>query len=197
MAISRGACACRLVQTLHVCKKAHLQLARVLGAMCQEADLGRRSLRDSRNAEIGQRIRAARLRLGLNQGELGKTIGVSYQQVNKYEKGINALGSLRLLDLAGQLRVTVSWLVGESDIPENARAVGSRRSEWRVLAAFSKIEDRELQLVALRAMEALATASQARCVDAHSVATPGDGDDDIALTHVTNGAETVRLGANA
>jgi transcriptional regulator with XRE-family HTH domain len=174
-----------------------MQPARVLGAACQEAEVGRRALGDSRNAEIGQRIRAARLRLGLSQGELGKTIGVCYQQLNKYEKGTNAVSGLRLLDLAGRLRVRVGWLVGEGDSSENVLPVGSRAAEWRVLAAFSKIEEQELQIVALRAIEALATASQARHTDGHSFAAFDNGGHDTALTHASNGAGMGRLGANA
>ena len=48
----------------------------------------------------GQRIREARVAAGLSQDELGKALGVSFQQIQKYEKGINRLSSGRLMQIA-------------------------------------------------------------------------------------------------
>ncbi len=74
-----------------------------VGAASEEADVRTRARGDSRNAEIGQRIRAARLRLGWTQVDLAGLLGVSYQQVNKYEKGVNSASGLRLLELGDRL----------------------------------------------------------------------------------------------
>ena len=48
------------------------------------------------DVHVGKRVRQARLAKGLSQGALGKSLGVSFQQVQKYESGANRIGSSRL-----------------------------------------------------------------------------------------------------
>ncbi|MDP3661170.1 helix-turn-helix domain-containing protein [Phenylobacterium sp.] len=62
---------------------------------------------------IGARIRARRRQLGLSQGELASVIGVSFQQVQKYERGANRVSGSTLVSTASALETTVGWLVGE------------------------------------------------------------------------------------
>jgi len=62
---------------------------------------------------IGARIRARRKQLGLSQGELAAVIGVSFQQVQKYERGSNRVSGSTLVAIAAGLDTTVGWLVGE------------------------------------------------------------------------------------
>ena len=57
--------------------------------------------------EIGSRIAAVRAAQGLSQTALGQAIGVSFQQVQKYEKGRNRIGASRLQRIADQLKVPV------------------------------------------------------------------------------------------
>lgn len=57
---------------------------------------------------IGQNIRAVRLRNGWSQQRLGDSLGVTYQQVQKYEKGINRVSVSRLLQIARLLGAHVS-----------------------------------------------------------------------------------------
>ena len=57
--------------------------------------------------EIGSRIAAVRAAQGLSQTALGHAIGVSFQQVQKYEKGRNRIGASRLQRIADQLKVPV------------------------------------------------------------------------------------------
>lgn len=57
--------------------------------------------------EIGSRIAAVRAAQGLSQTALGHAIGVSFQQVQKYEKGRNRVGASRLQRIANQLKVPV------------------------------------------------------------------------------------------
>jgi transcriptional regulator with XRE-family HTH domain len=59
---------------------------------------------------VGARIRYRRNLLGLSQTELGDRIGVTFQQVQKYEKGANRIGSSRLLQICETLQVTPAWL---------------------------------------------------------------------------------------
>ena len=56
--------------------------------------------------------------LGLSQGTLGKDIGVSFQQVQKYERGVNRIGASRLFNLSQVLDVPVSYFF--EDMPSDA-----------------------------------------------------------------------------
>jgi transcriptional regulator with XRE-family HTH domain len=58
---------------------------------------------------IGRRLRQARLACGLSQDALGKMLGVTYQQVQKYETGANRIGGSRLWDLCRVLDVPVGF----------------------------------------------------------------------------------------
>jgi transcriptional regulator with XRE-family HTH domain len=58
---------------------------------------------------VAERFRERRLELGASQDEIGKALGVTFQQVQKYEKGTNRLSAGRLYDLASLLDVEVSY----------------------------------------------------------------------------------------
>jgi transcriptional regulator with XRE-family HTH domain len=58
---------------------------------------------------VGSRVRMRRMMLGMSQTELGKSIGLTFQQVQKYEKGTNRIGAGRLQQIAHTLRVPVSF----------------------------------------------------------------------------------------
>jgi transcriptional regulator with XRE-family HTH domain len=78
---------------------------------------------------IGGRIRARRRELGLTQAQLAERLGVSFQQVQKYERGDNRVAASTLAAAAAALGVTVAWLVGED-------AAAAHDSEvFKVLAA--------------------------------------------------------------
>ncbi|MDP3749734.1 MAG: helix-turn-helix domain-containing protein [Phenylobacterium sp.] len=62
---------------------------------------------------IGARMRLRRKSLGISQGALADQIGVSFQQVQKYERGANRVSGSTLVAVAAALDTTVGWLVGE------------------------------------------------------------------------------------
>jgi transcriptional regulator with XRE-family HTH domain len=64
--------------------------------------------------KIGSVIRMRRLTLGLNQSDLGNALGVSFQQIQEYERGTNAVASTRISDLCRALRMTPNELFGVS-----------------------------------------------------------------------------------
>ena len=64
---------------------------------------------------VGVRIKALRKAKGLTQGALGAAVGVTFQQVQKYENGTNRVGASRLQDFARALEVPVSALFGEAE----------------------------------------------------------------------------------
>ncbi len=63
--------------------------------------------------EIGERVRVARLEKGLSQKALGAAIGLTFQQVQKYEKGTNRVSASRLRRVAEVLERPVTWFYGE------------------------------------------------------------------------------------
>ncbi len=70
---------------------------------------------DRVDMEVGQRIQIQRKSLGLSQTALADQLGVTFQQVQKYEKGVNRIGAGRLTKIAGVLGVPVSRLLGLED----------------------------------------------------------------------------------
>lgn len=71
---------------------------------------------------VGSRVRMRRMMLDMSQTELGNSIGLTFQQVQKYEKGTNRIGAGRLQQIAHILRVPVSFFFEGS--PSEAGAAG-------------------------------------------------------------------------
>jgi transcriptional regulator with XRE-family HTH domain len=61
------------------------------------------------DVHVGSRVRLRRNMLGLSQEKLGEAIGLTFQQVQKYERGANRIGASRLHDLSRVLDVPVSF----------------------------------------------------------------------------------------
>ncbi|MBI4968898.1 MAG: helix-turn-helix transcriptional regulator [Rhodospirillales bacterium] len=61
------------------------------------------------DVHVGNRVRLRRTLLGMSQEKLGEAIGLTFQQVQKYERGANRIGSSRLYDLSNVLDVPVSY----------------------------------------------------------------------------------------
>src|SRR5688572_10163347 len=67
---------------------------------------------------VGSRVRFRRMLLGMSQEKLGERLGLTFQQVQKYEKGINRIGASRLFDLAQVLGVPVQFFYDDAPLPE-------------------------------------------------------------------------------
>jgi transcriptional regulator with XRE-family HTH domain len=67
---------------------------------------------------VGSRVRFRRMLLGMSQEKLGERLGLTFQQVQKYEKGINRIGASRLYDLAQVLGVSVQFFYDEAPIAD-------------------------------------------------------------------------------
>ena len=67
---------------------------------------------DSTDLEVGHLVRLQRMERGLSQTELAKHIGVTFQQLRKYESGVNRISVGRLTRIAKTLRVDVMYLLG-------------------------------------------------------------------------------------
>ena len=66
-------------------------------------------MEDNFNKHLGSKLKLRRLALGLTQTKVAKAINVTFQQIQKYEKGTNGVSSIRLLQLANFLKVTVNY----------------------------------------------------------------------------------------
>jgi transcriptional regulator with XRE-family HTH domain len=75
---------------------------------------GSRPRPDALDVHVGSRLRARRLMLGLTQEQLGDAVGLTFQQIQKYERGINRMGASRLWELARALGVPIGWFYQDS-----------------------------------------------------------------------------------
>lgn len=65
---------------------------------------------------VGTRLKVRRMELGLSQNKLGEMTGITFQQVQKYEKGLNRIGSSRLYEFAKILKVPVSYFFEQYEL---------------------------------------------------------------------------------
>ena len=111
----------------------------------------------SHDIEVGQRIRARRMAQGMSQTELGNLLGVTFQQVQKYEKGVNRVGAGRLTKIAEVLGVPVgSFFTGKEMLVDGQAKEGAGgeasplklltiSGAFRLLRAYSEIDDTNLR----------------------------------------------------
>ena len=66
-------------------------------------------MEDSFNTHLGNKLKLRRLALGLTQTKVAKAINVTFQQIQKYEKGTNGVSSIRLLQLSNYLKVPINY----------------------------------------------------------------------------------------
>jgi transcriptional regulator with XRE-family HTH domain len=110
---------------------------------------------DPVDIEVGHRIRIERLARGLSQTALANQLGVTFQQVQKYEKGVNRVGAGRLTKIAEVLGIEVGTFFGGKDILDTEdKKEGGETSPlklltvsgaFRLLRAYGDIEDSNLR----------------------------------------------------
>ena len=66
-------------------------------------------MEDNFNKHLGNKLKIRRLALGLTQTKVAKAINVTFQQIQKYEKGTNGVSSIRLLQLSNYLKVPINY----------------------------------------------------------------------------------------
>ena len=74
-------------------------------------------MEDNFNKHLGSKLKLRRLALGLTQTKVAKAINVTFQQIQKYEKGTNGVSSIRLLQLSNYLKVPINYFF--EDYPDN------------------------------------------------------------------------------
>lgn len=101
---------------------------------------------------VGQNIRIFRTAKGISQTELGNSVGVTFQQIQKYEKGANRVGSSRLARIAAILKVPISNFFDNSASGSDGPVAGAVVTDLlispyavQMLKAFAKLPNDKLR----------------------------------------------------
>lgn len=91
------------------------------------------------DVHVGSRIRLRRTLLGMSQERLGEALGLTFQQVQKYERGVNRVGASRLFDLSRVLDVPISFFF--DDMPETLSSTTAGPTQPRRISAFAETQE--------------------------------------------------------
>lgn len=106
----------------------------------------RRNGPDPIDITVGARVRIRRRWMGLSQSQLAKALGITFQQVQKYEKGTNRVSASMLVRTAEKLETSVAALVGEDGSAPVEASIYSQLATpgaTELLAAFAGVADGE------------------------------------------------------
>ncbi|HSS12988.1 MAG TPA: helix-turn-helix transcriptional regulator [Rhizomicrobium sp.] len=115
--------------------------------------------------QVGNRVRIRRMLIGMSQERLGDLLGLTFQQVQKYEKGVNRIGAGRLFEVARILNVPVDFFYeGVNDGASGANEVDgapvmdfvSSGEGLQLSLAFMKIKDAKVRKRVLDLVKSLA-----------------------------------------
>jgi transcriptional regulator with XRE-family HTH domain len=115
--------------------------------------------------QVGNRVRIRRMLIGMSQEKLGELLSLTFQQVQKYEKGVNRIGAGRLYDVSRILGVPIDYFYeGISTQPANAGEDGappvmefvSSGEGLQLSLAFMKIKDSKVRKRVLDLVKSLA-----------------------------------------
>lgn len=118
------------------------------------------------DALVGVRLRARRQELQISQQELGRRLGITFQQVQKYETGSNRMSAGRLNDISAALEVPISYFFGGNEEEAGGSLTGLRAQGTsvlmkepgavRLLAAYSRVPSPSLRRSIVEIVEGLA-----------------------------------------
>jgi transcriptional regulator with XRE-family HTH domain len=121
------------------------------------------------DGQVGNRVRIRRMLIGMSQEKLGDLLGLTFQQVQKYEKGINRIGAGRLFEIARILDVPIDFFydgvgttsdgVGEARAP--VMEFVSTTEGLQLSLAFMKIRDPKVRKRVLDLVKSLAEEEEA------------------------------------
>jgi transcriptional regulator with XRE-family HTH domain len=119
---------------------------------------------DSMDIKVGSKVRALRLERQMSQEKLGDALGLTFQQVQKYEKGTNRISAGRLQRIATILEVPVSVFFADANPPaggaESLFDLVDTGSALRLLRAYSRIPSPALKLALTTLAEEIAGRSR-------------------------------------
>lgn len=114
---------------------------------------------------VGHRIRVRRKWLGISQSTLADHLGVSFQQVQKYERGANRVSASMLVKIAQKLDTTVAELVGETATPQGDESLFEKLAvpgAVQLLDAFASVQQPALRTAILNLTRSLIEESEER-----------------------------------
>jgi transcriptional regulator with XRE-family HTH domain len=95
--------------------------------------------------QVGERMRRRRILLGLTQDDLSEALGISYQQIQKYETGANRISAGRLAQIASVLDSQVGWFFGAVE-RDNAQDDGeAARAAVDLVRQYARIRDERVR----------------------------------------------------
>jgi transcriptional regulator with XRE-family HTH domain len=119
---------------------------------------------------VGSRVRMRRIMLGMSQEKLGDALGLTFQQIQKYEKGTNRVGASRIQQISEILQVPVSFLFeggpsgtpsdegyGEGTSPAYVSEFLATSEGLALTRAFTRITDAKLRRSIVELVEQIAT----------------------------------------
>lgn len=98
------------------------------------------------DVRLGQKVRARRMEAGLSQEKLAELLGVTFQQVQKYEKGINRIAASRLFQISAALEVSVAYFF-EGLHPGRADGVAEEGPDGFVYDALATPEGMQMLML--------------------------------------------------
>ncbi len=106
---------------------------------------------------VGSRVRLRRMLLGMSQEKLGERMGLTFQQIQKYERGINRIGASRLFDLSNVLGVSIQFFYDDAEHlvhGEAATGFAEESSEGYIVDFLNTREGLELNRAFVRIKDA-------------------------------------------
>jgi transcriptional regulator with XRE-family HTH domain len=143
----------------------HLNDSSVVLSLCRILEQGSRMTADGPHrldVAMGQRIRERRCALGMSQGDLARALGITFQQVQKYERGANRVSFSRLMQVVDALNCHLTDLTEGLDPERPAREIDQVRrliaedGAYELLEAYAALRGKPLQRALLLHAKALA-----------------------------------------
>ncbi|MDR2158139.1 MAG: helix-turn-helix domain-containing protein [Holosporaceae bacterium] len=125
----------------------------------------KKSCRNHLDSHIGSRVKSRRSFLGISQEKLGNYLGITFQQVQKYEKGINRISASTLYDISNLLSVDLSYFIegynGPASLSENGAPIyetdrALKKETTELLRAYHKIKDPSVRKKMLELIKTIA-----------------------------------------
>jgi transcriptional regulator with XRE-family HTH domain len=124
---------------------------------------------------VGSRVRMRRMMISMSQEKLGERLGITFQQIQKYEKGTNRIGASRLQQISGVLGVPVSFFfegaptqegatggLGESPSPAYVSDFLATSDGLALTKAFMKVKDAKVRRRIVDLVEAIASEEESK-----------------------------------
>ena len=118
---------------------------------------------NSGDIQIGEALRAHRLIVGMSQSDLARRLGVSFQQIQKYEKGVNRVGAGRLPEIARIFNIPISALFDANADTSRSKSTRSApvklihdRNTLKLLTGFGGIGHRKVRHSLVNLVDAIA-----------------------------------------